>query len=499
MPRRQRSRHVACFVLVAIVACCSGVASAQTTSDPTTDKRAPASLPELPNPPDSSGEVSNSGAGLNAGSTEPKASMKPGSAVPPAPQPACTRTITADVVAIPQPIMLNRLGASVPDGLVFALKKDTVSTQYGLQLRKHKRARPIVLRANVGDCLTITFTNAIPGARFTQTKMPGAKTGTKEVSLHIQGMEWVQGPQDDGSFVGVNNSSLASPTPAPSPMPPQTLTYSLYASQEGTFLLYTMGDTSTQGSQLARGLFGALNVQPKLAEWYRSQVTADDLQQATYNVNKPDHVPPGSLNCTTPTNCTFNLNGKVINVLKTPGGRLNTADNHPLINYNAKYQDGTPILKILDANNKIVHSDLTAIITGPNAGRFPGTTGLNNPEPPCNAKDNSNPAVDPLFCANPASPDRKQPYREVTIIYHEVLDPITMQAFPIFNDPVTETRAGKGTVAAGKDSFAINYGTGGIAAEVYANRIGVGPMGDCVDCKFEEFFLSSWAVGDASY
>ena len=44
--------------------------------------------------------------------------------------------------------------------------------------------------------------------------------------------------------------------------------------------------------------------------------------------------------------------------------------------------------------------------------------------------------------------------------------------------------------------FAINYGTGGIGAEVYGNRIGVGPMGDCVDCKFEEFFLSAWSVGD---
>ena len=45
-------------------------------------------------------------------------------------------------------------------------------------------------------------------------------------------------------------------------------------------------------------------------------------------------------------------------------------------------------------------------------------------------------------------------------------------------------------------AFAINYGTGGIGAEVYANRIGVGPMGSCVDCKFEEFFLSAWSVGD---
>ena len=46
------------------------------------------------------------------------------------------------------------------------------------------------------------------------------------------------------------------------------------------------------------------------------------------------------------------------------------------------------------------------------------------------------------------------------------------------------------TVVAGRDDFAINYGTGGIGAEIYANRIGVGPMGNCVDCKYEEFFLS---------
>ena len=145
---------------------------------------------------------------------------------------------------------------------------------------------------------------------------------------------------------------------------------------------------------------------------------------------------------------------------------------------------------MLDSNNNIVHSDLTAIITGPNAGRFPGSTGANNPEPPCNANNNGTGATNPLFCANPPSPDRKQPYRELTIIYHEV-GQVATQAFPVFTDPQMAS-----TVNAGFDGFAINYGTGGIGAEVYANRIGVGPMGGCVDCKFEEFFLSAWSVGD---
>lgn len=411
---------------------------------------------------------------MNAAAETPKSQPTVANATP-APTP-CNRNITADVVALPHPIMLNRLGASVPDGLVFALRSDTIEIKGStpgsgttLRLRTEKRPRPIVLRANVGDCLTIKFTNAIPTNNFGTTRTGGASTGTTEVSLHVQGMEWVKSSGDDGSFVGRNNSSLANSVNPPAL--PAPVTYNLFAKEEGTFLLYTEGDTSTQGVQLMRGLFGALNVEPSgvgpsgkgwQSEWYRSQVTADDLKLAT----------TGS-----------------------------TADGHPIINYKAVYpaghpRAGVPILQMLDANNDIVHSDLTAFITGPEADRFPGTTGPNKPEPPCNAEGSAalgpvNGKGDPLFCQNPAAPDRKQPYREVTIIYHEVMDTVTSQAFPVFTDPNM-----KGVVAAGKDAFAINYGTGGIGAEVYANRIGVGPMGSCVDCKYEEFFLSAWSVGD---
>ena len=399
---------------------------------------------------------------------------------PPPPQvvacPSGTRRVRADVVAIPQPIMLNRLGATIPNGFVFALRSDTVTNNGGIWLRPGKRPRPIVLRANVGDCLQISFQSAIPAAKFAQSTPQSPPVATTEVSLHIQGQEWATGPADDGSFVGKNNSSLATapPTPIPAPAPPNARTYTLFVKNEGTFLLYTMGDTEGDpvGGQLSRGLFGALNVQPNGAEWYRSQVSQQDLSLATKK--------------------------------NSSGQPLKTADGQPLLNYNAvyptgsKYPDGTPIppntpiLKMLDANNNIVHSDLTAIITGPNAGRFPGTTGVNSPEPPCNSANNGSGATNPLFCSNPSAPDRKQPYREITIIYHEV-GQVATQAFPVFSDPSLGMVS---TINAGFDGFAINYGTGGIGAEVYANRIGVGPMGSCVDCKFEEFFLSAWSVGD---
>ena len=41
-----------------------------------------------------------------------------------------------------------------------------------------------------------------------------------------------------------------------------------------------------------------------------------------------------------------------------------------------------------------------------------------------------------------------------------------------------------------------NYATGGIRSEIIANRLGVGPMKDCTECLYEEFYHSAWTVGD---
>src|SRR5215210_4310532 len=73
-----------------------------------------------------------------------------------------SRMIWADVVALDQPYLVNRLGAAMPEGMVFALKRDVVSKTCApgticsdplksgnVMLRPGKRPRPIVLRANV--------------------------------------------------------------------------------------------------------------------------------------------------------------------------------------------------------------------------------------------------------------------------------------------------------------------------------------------------------------
>ena len=113
------------------------------------------------------------------------------------------------------------------------------------------------------------------------------------------------------------------------------------------------------------------------------------------------------------------------------------------------------------------------------------------PEPPCNAANNGTGAGNPLFCANPSAPDRKQPYREITIIYHEV-GQIATQAFPcsLIRTMVEhyERRIRRRLRSTTARAASARRFTRTASVLVRWAR--------CVDCKFEEFFLSAWSVGD---
>jgi hypothetical protein len=355
----------------------------------------------------------------------------------------CERTVKADVVALDQVIIYNRLGAINPAGMMYALKRDVVAIDPtkglvagNVQLRPGKRPRPIALRMNVGDCLVINFTNFLaPDAADVNSFAANNAPATRTASAHVMGLQLVGTIASDGSNVGVNPSSLVAPG--------ASAAYTYFAQREGNHLVYSTAATTGgegDGGTLAMGLFGSVNVQAKTAEWYRSQVTAEEMALAT--VKNEDGTPK-----------------------KTPAGQ-------PVINYDAVYpagnaRAGQPILKMLDADNNIVHTDLNALITGPNKGRFAAGT----------------------YRPNPVEPDRDQPFREFTVVYHDEIKAI--QAFPQFEDPVLSH-----TLYSVKDGFAINYGTGGIGAEILANRLRVGPMANCTECKYEDFFLSAWAVGD---
>ena len=547
--------------------------------------------------------------------------------------PVIRRTIVADVVAFDQPYCYNRLGARAPDGMIYALKRDVVdengdplpadASKFAgkVHLRSDKRPRPLVLRMNVGDVLKVVFTNLLQNPFIDpKTHKPalGQSAPTRYAGLSVFGLELVDeqgkplsGREHSGSFVGGNPTSLASPegVPVTPPAPGQTALYRFYAPAEGTYLIASYADTT--GTQVASGLFGAVNVQPEGAEYYRSQVTAADLRAATYRpVRRAGDTygvpgeeflriselktdaetllagqPGAELEAASPAAVRPTSNPRLrtlteVNPLRrstltakveiTPDGRLLGETGHPLINYQAVYppthsKAGIPVLSMLQAVTgstpafqiatsdapapgkvanatrdleggiisqelraqfkpphelseratvtdedgaawlitdvgstayvvktgtqpntldvytaklTLVYSDLTAVITGPNAERFP--TSHNSPS----------------FNVNSAYPDRRQPYREYTIIYHQA-SPQVIQAFPQFS---ATSACGyiATTLSSGEDGFGINYGIAGIAAEILANRIGVGPMGrpDAVDLKYEEFFLSAWAVGD---
>ncbi|HEX6730263.1 MAG TPA: hypothetical protein VF074_09645, partial [Pyrinomonadaceae bacterium] len=356
--------------------------------------------------------------------------------------PSCARIIKADVVAFDQPFFYNRLGAVNPAGMIYALRRDvqpksgTLLSPGNVRLKDYKRARPMVLRMNVGDCIQIKFQNLLDPNRADNNQ-----PNTRTASVHVEGLQLVNSILDDGSNVGVNPSSLVAPG--------GSITYTLYGQKEGNHLLYSTATTTSgqgNGGTLPFGLFGSVNVEPQGAEWYRSQLT--ELEMRLAQKKNPDGTPQ-----------------------TTPNGQ-------PVLNYDALYPAGQPrpantfIVKMLDANFNIIHTDLNAIITGPGRGPF-------NHYPP-----------------NPVEPDRKQPFREFTTVYHDEI--FAVQAFPQFN----ESEEGQPpnplafTLHSVRDAFAINYGTGGIGAEILANRFGVGPMAKCTECLFEDFFLSSYTVGD---
>ena len=123
---------------------------------------------------------------------------------------------------------------------------------------------------NVGDCLQIMFQNLLDPNRADDNQ-----PATRTASVHVVGLQLRNSILDDGSNVGTNPSSLVAPG--------GNIIYTLYAEKEGNHLLYSTAATTGgegNGGSLPMGLFGAVNVEPRGAEWYRSQVTQRDLELA---------------------------------------------------------------------------------------------------------------------------------------------------------------------------------------------------------------------------
>jgi hypothetical protein len=393
----------------------------------------------------------------------------------------CQRQIAANVVAFDKPLMYNRLGASNVNGMMYALKRDAINTQSLLpltaggaatpgqiDLRPDKRHRPMVLRVRIGDCLTVNLQNLLtplPNPFQAPLTEPSGQQHTvnnddqvagRYVGFHASGMQLVNSIADDGSNTGNNVSSLVAQG--------GTRSYTLYAAKEGVFNVTSggavLGSDATQGNS-SNGLFGVLIVEPVGAKIYRGQVYEEELRLAA----------------------DANLNGVLDAVEKTANGQ-------PRVRYEATYPNiapwttegkgGLPILNMMKCSSstacEIVHSEINAVVAGSNAdGSFPVSTY----------------PLESVGKRNPAVPNRLEAFRDFASAFHD--EATSGQAFPGFflNDPVF-----RHVLHGVRDGFMINYGSGGIGAEILANRLGVGPTSDCADCAYEEFFLSSLALGD---
>ncbi len=463
---------------------------------------------------------------------------------PVATSPQCTSPpIVADVVALEQPIVLNRFGAFMPSGMFYALQNDVVRMEDDkpindilagapnrdeawamlagrVKLRDSKRPRPLVLRVNEGQCLDVRLHNLMtPNVRADRgkgvTNIASYKRGRPDRDLNIQGPEHmieadgVLFPTKDGrdgralvtlpreswegpatravsfsvtglspaplresdcpvaselhpwvcgadAFVGLNEGMVNPATEAGLRNklkrqgsliePGQSALYRYFAGErEGTFFVTSFGALvggEGNGGQLAQGLFAAVNVQPKGAKWFRSQVENRDLELA-----RKGGVP---------------ANGHPWQSLDYENARY--ASNFAIASLRNR-----PILAMLDGN-EIVHSDLNAVIVV------------------AEAVADGNDTVNGRPCTDyHVSTSCGQSYREFTVIMHDEVE--TVQAFRELDDPGNPLHYIK-------DNMGINYGVGGMGAMVVARNRGTGPAKNCLECRAEEFFLSSWANGD---
>jgi hypothetical protein len=451
------------------------------------------------------------------------------------------RVVCAEVGALDQTLVYNRFGSFNPFGMIFALDRDLAvlrpdeatagameksagsgdaidlstparvltasycdtmtGAEHGhkgealspgnVRLRDCKRPRPMVLRANVGDILDVRVTNYLreddapdlsrdwcrgrptADAGF-EAPRPGVSRGndglvghgevlcpdrdpdgareppywprTRGVNFVVQGLTLlpVNGAVD-GACRGLDAAA-----------PGKSFVCRYRIDQEGTYFLASHAAPAGgegDGGSIVHGLFGAVVVQREGTRWYRSQVSSTAFDEVWDRAGgKSRHARTGLLDY-----------------------EELASNGTPLLNMARAVADakGTPVAQVDFAKARvveIVHSDLNAIIY---CDRSLAASH-------CARSGTAAPGVtqEPAFGA----------FREFTVFFHDELKAFYTRHF--------EELGSFGQLEGVKDGFAVNYGASGMGSLLLANRKGIGPAADCMECLYEEFFLTSWANGD---
>lgn len=182
---------------------------------------------------------------------------------------------TYEIVALQVPISYNRHSDHDHDGLMFALKRnyehlrELGEPNADGTLRFHPDepdplVRPLVLRACVGETVSVVLTNHMKRRR---------------VGLHLVGGGYDVN-QHDGARVGGNPDSTLAPS--------EEGTYEWQCDHEGVFVLHDAADLGgTEDSSNLHGLFGVLVVEPVGTVWRDS--SGQEMAQHT----DPHNPEPG--------------------------------------------------------------------------------------------------------------------------------------------------------------------------------------------------------------
>lgn len=409
------------------------------------------------------------------------------------------RTVCADVVALDQTLVYNRFGSFNPYGMIFALRRDVASmdeapksftadacdaflgTEAGggdlvagnVRLKDCKRPRPLTLRANVGDLLHVRLDNLLrheaPG--ISETFCRSTPDGADNLFKTLR--DWVA--WGDASRVKHGEALCEAGSAAQSPG----------AAPEGgdwprtrgvNFAIQGLRAVNINGSQADNRCVGLAPVkQGWPVDCYYAVEREGPYFLASTAAPSGGEGDGGSL--------THGLFGAVVaepagtrwyrsqvtraafdaawEVTRASDGRLDAvadADADVMKPYEAADDNGVPILDMLmdrgGGAHELVHGDLNAIVhRAPDAGA--GVI-----------------------------------YREFSVFFHDETKTFVTRNFQELG------MFANGQLAGVKDGFAINYGASGMGAMLVANRKGIGPAADCIECLYEEFFLTSWANGD---
>lgn len=456
------------------------------------------------------------------------------------------RVICADVAALDQTLVYNRFGSFNPFGMIFALRRDLVPLDLvtdpvapltaedcdlatftdepfadtldagSVRLRDCKRPRPLTLRVNVGDTFVVRVTNLLTPPADGETSYAGAEGQNvidfssdvcKASPTQDHNRESARGGLSRGDVIEGHHNEVscqadppvteaeaeggnAAPDSADWPNTrgvnfvlqgmtpvPQTSGAEVHSACMGTgsvqpgesfICVYTVREEGSyffaspaapaggegDGGSIVHGLFGAVMAERSGSRTYRSQ-TSRAAFDAVWPPNAiARHARSGlpDYEKTDPVTGVPYLNmARALDAAQADFGSAKLAE--------------------------IVHADLNAIVWCDRSQEPQGCV-------PKDAAGGASP--DPYATGDMAA--EFDAFREFSIFFHDELKTFYTRNF--------EELQRFGQLAGVKDGFAINYGASGMGSILLANRKGIGPAADCMECLYEEFFLTSWANGD---